>query len=180
MANLAVPVMRTFTVGEYETAAYFNSNIRDAANFLLNVPACNAIQATLQSVPNTTWTSLSLDSTVFDPYGGHSVSTNNSRYTAQVAGWYLVFAAACYATNSTGWRGIRVAKNGTAVAGSATEIQANTVAAALTTIGTPSVIVFLNAGDYVEGQGYQTSGGALNTAVNADANCGLTTVWLHT
>lgn len=178
MANLPVPTPRTFTVGETETAAFFNAN-RDALNFLINPPICNATQATLQAIATATWTSVSLDSTTVDSYGGHSNSTNNSRYTAQVAGWYVVNGSVCWAANATGWRGARTAKNGTAVVGSATEIQANTIAAALTTIATASVIVYLNAGDYVETQGYQTSGANLNTAVNADANCALTAVWLH-
>lgn len=180
MSNLPVPVMRNYSPGETETGAYGNAN-RDAMNFLLNVPACNAIQATAQTgIATATWTSLTLDSTVFDSYGGHSNSTNNSRYTAQVAGWYLCFAAACWAANSTGWRGVRVAKNGGAVSGGATEVMANTVGAALTTIASPSVIIFLNAGDYVEAQGYQTSGAGLSTSTNPDANCSLTAVWLHT
>lgn len=180
MSNLTVPVMRTFNVGEYETGAFFNSNIRDATSFLLNPPICNAVQATAQTVSNILWTPLTLDSTIVDSYGGHSNSTNNSRYTAQAPGWYMVMGAVCWAANATGWRGVRTLKNGaTASVGGATEVLANTVAAALTTIATPAVIVFLNSGDYVEVEGYQTSGGNLATAVNSDANCALTVVWLH-
>ena len=178
MSNLTVPVLRTYTVGEYETGAFFNSNIRDSGNFLLNVPICNAVQATPQALGTTgVWFSLNLDSTVVDSYGGHSNSTNNSRYTAQAAGWCLVSAAACFATNSTGFRGVRVAHNGTPVVGSATDVGANS--SNITTIGSPTVIVYLAVGDYVEGQGLQSSGGSLNTSVNTDANCGLTVVWLH-
>jgi hypothetical protein len=175
---LAVPSPRTFSVGEIQTGSYFNSSVRDATTFLLNVPICNAIQATPQNVSTGLWTPLTLDSTVVDSYGGHSNSTNNSRYTCQAAGWYLLTAAVCWSSNSTGWRGIRLLKNGTtAVAGSGTEVNANT--SGVTAIGTPSVILYLNVGDYVEGEGYQTSGGLLATSVNNDANCGLTAIWLH-
>jgi hypothetical protein len=177
VSNLPVPVMRNYVPGETEVGAFFNAQ-RDAMNFLLNVPACNAVQATPQTVGTAAWTSLALDSTVFDSYGGHSNSTNNSRYTAQVSGWYLVFAASCWPSNATGWRGIRVTKNGSQVAGGATEVGAS--AAGVTAIATPSVICFLNAGDYVEAQGWQNSGGNLNTSVNLDADCSLTAVWLHT
>jgi hypothetical protein len=171
-------VPRTFTVGETETAAFFNTNIRDTSNFLLNIPVCNAIQATAQTVSNSLWTPLTLDSTVVDSYGGHSNSVSNSRYTAQISGWYLVTASSCWISNATGWRGIRILKNGsTAIAGSGTEVAAN--GSGVTAIGTPSVIVYLNAGDYVEGEGYQTTGSTLNTSVNNDANCGLAIIWLH-
>lgn len=179
MANLAVPTQRTFSVGEYETGAYFNSNVRDTGTYLLNIPIVNAIQATAQTVSTGLWTPLTLDSTVVDSYGGHSNSTNNSRYTCQAAGWYLVTAASCWVSNATGWRGIRLLKNSnTAIAGSGAELSAN--ASGVTAIGTPSVIIYLNVGDYVEGEGYQTTGGNLNTSVNNDANCALTAIWLHT
>jgi hypothetical protein len=178
---LAVPTPRTFTVGEIETAAFYNSSVRDAVGFLIGAPICNAVQATAQTVNSGIWTPLTLDSTVVDSYGGHSNSTNNSRYTAQVAGWYQVSGAVCWAANTTGWRGVRTLRNGvTATVGGATEVQANTVAAALTTLATPTVIVFLNVGDYVEVEGYQTTGAQLLTAVNSDANCAITVVWLHT
>lgn len=180
MSNLAVPVQRTYSVGEYETGAFFNSNVRDATTFLLNIPICNAVQATTQSISNALWTPLTLDSTIVDSYGGHSNTTNNSYYTAQVSGWYLLSASVCFATNATGWRGVRVIANGaTAIAGSATEVLANTVAAGLTTIASAASITYLTAGQYVQAEGYQTSGGALSTSVNNDAACAITAVWLH-
>jgi hypothetical protein len=178
VANLAVPVMRTFTVGEYETGAYFNSNVRDAMNFVTQPPIFNAVQATAGTISSTLWTPLPLDSTIVDSYGGHSNTTNNAQYVAQVAGWCLVTAAVCWASNATGWRGIRILHNSNlAVSGSATEVSAN--ASGVTALATPSVIVYLNVGDYVQGEGYQTSGGSLSTSVNVDANCALTVFWLH-
>lgn len=179
MSVLAVPSPRTWSVGEIETGSNFNASVRDATTFLLNPPICNAIQATFQTVSTGLWTPLTLDSTVVDSYGMHSNSTNNSRATAQVAGWHLVSAASCWVSNATGWRGIRILKNGsTAIAGSGTEITANS--SGVTAIATPSVFVYLNVGDYVEGEGYQTSGANLATSVNNDANCALTVIWLHT
>lgn len=176
MTNAPVPVPRTFNVAEFETAAYLNS-VRDALNFLLNVPICNATQSTTQTLSTGVWTALSLDSTVVDSYGGHSNTTNNSRYTAQVAGWHLVSGAACIASNATSWRGIRSEKNAATVTGAATEVAA--ASGSPTTIATPSSIIFLNVGDYVESYGLQNSGGNLSTNVNSDADCALTVVWLH-
>lgn len=177
MSNLPVPIPRTFTTGETETAAFYNA-MRDALNFLLNPPVCNATQATAQTLATATWTALTLDATVEDSYGGHSNSTNNSRYTAQVAGWYMAFAAACFSSNATGWRGIRLEKNGAVFAGAATEVGTNP--SGVCTIASPSAIVFLNAGDYLEAYGFQNSGGNLATSVNTDADCSLTVVWVHT
>lgn len=168
---------RTFSVNETEVASYLNA-VRDALTFLGNPPICNAVQATSQTVATgTNWVSLALDSTAADPYGMHSNTTNNSRATAQAAGYYMVFGAAAFASNGTGWRGARCTKNGAALAGGAAEIGAN--GAGVTAFSGPPVITYLNVGDYVESQGLQTSGGNLGTSVNSDADCSLTAVWIH-
>lgn len=177
MTNPAPPQPRTWGVNEVEVASYLNS-VRDALLFLANPPVCNAVQASIQSIPTGTgWTSLALDSTAADPYGMHSNTTNNSRATSQAAGYYMVFGASAFASNATGWRGGRCAKNGSAIAGGAGEIGAN--GAGVTALSGPPVITYLNVGDYVESQGLQTSGGNLNTSVNNDADCSLTAVWVH-
>ncbi|HZP55027.1 hypothetical protein [Actinocrinis sp.] len=174
MTNLPVPVPRTFTVGEVETGAYLNS-LRDALNFLINVPIVTAGQASVQSIPNTTWTSLTLDTTVVDSYGGHSNTTNNSRYTAQVAGWYLCCGTCGFAANATGFRQIRLAKNGAQVTFSVATLPV-VAATVATVIVTPTLQVFLAVGDYLEVQGFQSSGGALNTT---GADPSLTATWVH-
>lgn len=179
MTLLAPPQPRTWNVDDVVVSSYMNA-VRDALIFLANPPICNAVQATSQTIGTGTgsnWQSLSQDSTAADPYGMHSNTTNNSRAVSQAAGYYLCFGAACFASNATGWRGARVAKNGSAISGGAAEIGTN--GSGVTAMGSPSVITYLNVGDYVEAQGYQTSGGNLNTSVNSDADCGLTAVWLH-
>jgi len=178
VANLPVPVPRTATVAEVETGAYANS-FRDALNFLLNVPAAFVTQNATQSLANSTWTALSFDQSVFDSYGSHSNSTNNSRFTAQVAGWHIVFGCASYAGNANGNRGCAVAKNGARVQGGSGFVPTITVGNSPTT-PSPPVIVFLAAGDYVEIQGYQTSGGALATNAAADLDSSMTAMWVHT
>lgn len=177
MANLPVPVPRTWTVGEVGTGAYENS-LRDALNFLLNVPACFVTQTATQSLSSGTWAALGFDVTVFDSYGAHSNSTNNSRMTAQVAGWYMVFGCACTASNATGQRGAAASKNGTRIQGGTGFMQ--TTSTLTPTIPSPPSIVFLNVGDYVEIQAYQNSGGGVATAVSSDLDSSMTTVWLHT
>lgn len=177
MTNLPVPIPRTFSVSEVQTGAYLNS-LRDALNFLVNVPACFVTQSATQSLTSSAFTALTFDQTVFDSYGGHSNSTNNSRYVGQVAGWYMVFGCGCFAVNTTGQRGAATAKNGTRVQGAAGFTQ--TTSALSPAPVSPPTITFLNGtGDYVEIQAYQNGANPLATASGADLDSSMTVVWLH-
>ena len=177
MTNLAVPSPRTFTPGETEVGSYLNS-LRDALNFLINPPILTATQASGQSIPNVTWTSLALDATSVDSYGMHSNSVNNTRAVAQVAGWYLVCGSVNWNPNSTGNRGIRLAKNGTAIVGSGA-FRLPTGAGNTDGMGSSSLLAFLAVGDYVEVQAFQSSGGALNTVIGSDVDASMTVTWTH-
>ena len=173
--NLPVPSPRTFSVSEVETGSYLNS-VRDGLNFLLNVPIVTAGQSVAQSLANNTWTSLTLDTTVVDSYGMHSNSVNNSRAVAQVAGWYIACGTCGFVANATGFRQIRLTKNGTQVGFSIATYPVVSASVA-TVMVTPTLEIFLNVGDYLEVQGFQTSGGALNTT---GADPSLTATWSHT
>ena len=175
--NLAVPTPRTFTVGETEVGSYLNS-LRDALNFLLNVPFAVLTQSATQTVTNATWTALTFDQSTVDSYGGHSNSTNNSRYVAQVAGWYQVSGVAAFATNGTGGRGALVARNGTHMPGSGSLV--GTVAANPCVAPSGTFPVFLNVGDYVEIDGFQSSTASLATTSSTDLSCSMTVIWVHT
>lgn len=177
MANLPVPVPRTFSPSETETAAYLNS-VRDALLFLLNPPLLETTQAAAQTLTNGVWAAIAQDATGTDTYGMHSNVTNNTRATAQVAGWYWPSGAVAFASNTAGARGARFAKNGTAVAGTAAFGSALNVAGA-TGYGAVSLPISLGVGDYVEIQGYQTSGGNLNTFTSSDVNSSLALFFLH-
>lgn len=134
-------------------------------NFLMNPPMAVLYQVTTQSINTANFASLSLDATVVDTYGGHSNSTNNSRYTAQVPGWYEACGTVAWPTNGTGARGCRLAKNGSAVLG-ATSFTGTTVGDVYA-VTTPAFQVQMGVGDYLEVQGFQSSGGALSTNVAA-------------
>lgn len=179
MTNLPVPLPRTFTVSEVENAAYLNS-VRDALNFLLNPPMADVFQSVATATTSGIWAPLGMDVTATDGYGGHSNTTNNSRYTGQVAGWYEITGTAAWPNNSVGARGVRIIKNGTTIPiGAATfgpatngDVHAST---------TPAYQVFLAVGDYVEIQGFQSSGGALSTLVSAaDVRSSMNVRWVHT
>lgn len=129
-------------------------------NFLLNRPRAVLYQATAQTVANATWTATTFDSNLLDNYGGHSNSTNNSRYTSQVAGWYSLRGGGGWVTAASGTgRGADFYKNGAfyqpgaAVVGSSGAVHV-----------TPATgDMFLAVGDYVELWVWQNSGGNLNT-----------------
>jgi hypothetical protein len=158
---LAVPTQDTFTVGEVLTAALMNKNVRDAVNFLANPPAAVLYSAASQSIPNATETSLNFDSEVLDTYNGHNVATNNSRYTAQVAGWYFVIGACWFNNNGTGYRRVDLYVNGAGLTANAqaTMNASSGVGSGMQVMG----LVHLNVGDYVEVYGLQNSGAALGT-----------------
>lgn len=177
MTNLPVPIPRTFSVSEVQTGAYLNS-LRDALNFLVNVPACFVTQSATQSLTSSAWGALNFDQTVFDSYGGHSNSTNNSRYVGQVAGWYMVFGCSCTVANATGQRGAAVARNGTRIQGASGFMQ--TTSALPSAVPSPPTIAFLNGtGDYVEIQGYQNGANPLSTNSSSDLDSSMTVVWVH-
>lgn len=132
-------------------------------------------QGTAQSISSATFTSLTLDTETIDSDGGHSTVTNPSRYTIQVAGTYFLLGQACFPSNATGNRGCRLQANGANIQGGASLIPAATGNAC----GVPcSAMVSLSVGDYVEIQGYQTSGAALNTANPTDFSSGLRVLWI--
>lgn len=147
--TLPVPSQATFTVGEVLTAALMNSNVRDAVDFLANPPLFVAYQTSAQALTANTWVALALDTEITDTYGAHSNTTNNSRYTAQVAGWYLVGGRwTAQANASAGTRGTAINVNGSAVTGGRdTSTDAGTD---VITMNFPGDLQFLNAGDYVE------------------------------
>lgn len=146
-------------------ASTFEALLLAQVNLLLNPPKASLYQITSQSVPNGNFTSLGLDGSAFDTYNGHSTSSNNSRYVAQVPGTYEVTGTVAWPSNATGARGCRIAKNGSPVLGAASFT--GTTSGDVYSIDTPAFQVPMVIGDYVEVQGFQSSGGSLSTNVAA-------------
>jgi hypothetical protein len=102
---------------------------------------------------------VTFDSELFDTNAFHSTSTNTSRMTVPTGygGTYRVSANVLYDTNATGFRQLRLFKNGTLVflspeiAGSATVYVGHSITYTLP----------LAAGDYIELAINQSSGGNL-------------------
>lgn len=180
MANLPVPVPRTFTVGEYETGAYFNASIRDTTNFLLALPVATVFQTAGQSLPSANASvAVAFDSTAIDAYGGHSNTVNNSRYTTQVSGWYAVGGCVVFTASSSGtYRKVQIYANGTAVAYAAAQIPPVGSATFVTTIPISPTIVYLNAGDFVSL--YATADVAsFSTFASSSNQSYMTVFWVH-
>jgi hypothetical protein len=161
-------------VNDIVTAAMMNANVRDAVNFLLNLPLFTGSQAAAQSIPNggAGNTALTLDTNVVDTYAGHSTTVNNTRYVSQAAGYYDVVGVAGFAANATGVRIAAISKNGSQLS---PDFRGPAVATFATRIPVVLPTVLLNVGDYVELTVYQTSGGALST----DGSCTLNARWVH-
>lgn len=177
---LAPPVSYTAVTGNFLTAALWNTQVRDATAFFSAPPAFRAHSEVGQAISNNVWTSINLEVEEFDNYGGHSTSTNTSRYTCQLAGYYLITACAAFsgAVNTTNTRATRIQLNGTtSLHGSFTKsLAANgTASSALHS----ACIAYMNVGDYVEVQGNQDSGVTINTSATAgDVTSSLTVLWV--
>nr|WSX48897.1 hypothetical protein OG409_08005 [Streptomyces sp. NBC_00974] len=143
----------------------------------LEDPPIAVLQQTVtQSVANGAWAVMTFDTEITDSYSGHSLVTNTSRYTCQLAGWYRVTVRAAFAANATGSRGARIHKNGAFIQGAANLCGAGT----LNGIVEASHILLLAAGDYVEGAAGQNSGGALSTSYANESACMLYVQRIHT
>lgn len=158
-----VPSEMTYSAGSVLTGAQLNSNLRNAVNFLIATPLAILRQTTLQAITSSTWTSILLDTEDIDRDGMHSTVTNTSRATAVTAGYYLPGGKVSFASNSTARRWTRWAINGTEVP--AARINEQAANGDATEVPAASRWVYLNVGDYLELQGFQDSGGSLNTVV---------------
>lgn len=175
MANLPVPAERTWNTGDIVTAALLNSNLRDAVNFLLNPPLFVGYQAASQDILTTANTPLAIDTNVVDTYNGHSTTSNNSRYYAQVAGWYSVIASVEFDGNATGSREIFLVASSGSLLYTASQVY-NAGSAGNVNLNTGTWPVFLNVGDWIAADVVQFSGSTINTIAGAS---GLAVTWLH-
>lgn len=114
-----------------------------------------------QLVANTTFASITFDAEEYDDAAFHDNVTNPSRFVIPATGRYRVVAQVSFAPNSTGLRFVQIARNGarvvvntmppdTSAAGSNRRMQVH------------AGVLVLTAGDYIEVQFYQDSGGSLN------------------
>ena len=114
--------------------------------------------------PTATWTNVVFDTEDFDDDAMHLAS--GSGIVAQRAGRYELSGGIGFAANATGRRGARWTVNNTAVDGS--EVIVMTTSSLTCSISVRTVVVELAVGDTVRLQGYQESGGSLNTSTTGE------------
>lgn len=153
--------------------------LRDPINFIMNKPAAVVRQSAAQSLANSVWVSLTMGVEDLDDdpdgVGGHSTVSNTSRYTARYSGWYWIGGGVSIVANATGNRGCRWAVNGTAVNGGSVLLPPTATGSAR--VPARGMLLFLNEGDYLELQGTQSSGAALNTSVPGEEQACMSVAW---
>jgi hypothetical protein len=127
---------------------------------------CAALRTTTQNLP-TSGAPAPVQFNAADEYDTDSIhdpSTNNTRLTIPtgLGGVWRFTATVAYAGNNTGDRLAQWIKNGTILSSYYGTQVSNAAAAGLRTAVTTTVELNLVAGDYIEVNAFQTSGGALN------------------
>jgi hypothetical protein len=110
------------------------------------------------------WLAVTFNSERSDPYAMHSTSSNTSRITVPISGWYLVTGHIRFAANATGYRQAAIRYGGS----NYLALQAdNNPDGANTTIMSLATLYYLAASDYIELVAFQDSGGNLNVVSTA-------------
>ena len=172
----ATPTIHVFVAGEVATAANINL-YGTAINWRMAPPIMQIRQTAAQSLASGTQTALLFDTEDVDSSNMHSTVTNTSRATAVYPGWYRFCGGLPVATGATGRRGIRFMTLGTTVV-PGSPVMYFPASAGQTEIASRTVLIFLNVTDYVEAQGFQDNGGALNTVVAAPDQASMTAEWV--
>ena len=154
--GLTAPDLRANSVGSSEVT---NGSL-GTGEISHAIPAARVTRTSAQSIPDSLNTSLAFNQERYDAAGVHDNATNNSRLTAPVTGIYAVTAQFTWGGSAgAGSRFAGVMKNGSTLIARSQEL-AGDDDENLTTQ------VLLAAGDYVEVQVLQTSGGNLPVAAN--------------
>lgn len=93
-----------------------------------------------------------------DPYGLHSTTSNTSRITVTLAGWYLISGHATFAANATGIRQLAIRADGSTYIAAQNQTALSDVVVHLSL----ATVYYLAATNYIELMAYQNSGGNLD------------------
>lgn len=163
----------SYAVGQRLTATL----LQTLADYTVNSPRCRLVQQAAQSCNDNTDTAITYGSAseIVDTHGFHDESTNNTRITPNVAGYYTVYAvffiaaAADYVNLQTNIR-----MNGATIQPSSTRHGPNATSASRSVAVHCESILFNGSTDYVEHMGNQdnTAAAARNTAsTGSSASC---------
>lgn len=175
MPLLPVPTAVSEIPGNFLASAIWNASVANAIGFLTNPPIATLIQTSTQSIPTSASTAVTWPTPTVDTYGGYASGTP-TRYTPQVAGYYLCIGNLGFAaTSAVGARDAQIEKNGTTVVNEVGVGNAGT--AYSTVIGVVSMVFCNGTSDYIELYANQNSGGALASVVSGRTS--LTVMWIH-
>jgi hypothetical protein len=151
---------RTWIAGEVVTATIMNQDVRDNMTMVGNPPRCKVHRTATLSLTNNTITLLTWNDETrgYDTDSMHSTSTNTHRVVTNTAGLYLAHLNLEFAANATGFRGIHLNVSTPAITGKS---YLPLTGAAVAAILHCSVEENLTAGQWIESEAWQTSGGAL-------------------
>lgn len=172
-----VPVAATQAAGNLITAAMWNASVVAAVNFLTGPPIAVITQTSVQTFTTGVAAAVQFNSSIVDTDGGHSNTVNNTRYTAQVAGWYWFRGNVLFTSNSAGNRSAQLSKNGSGLTTSFVVFPAASTNYAAMGIETASMVQ-MAVGDYVELSASQDTGGNLTTYTSTGSS-NLQVFWLH-
>jgi hypothetical protein len=123
-----------------------------------SVIGVRAARSTNQSFPNVTFTAVTYDLDISDPYNMHDTVSNTDRLVATVTGLYQISSGMVFAAGAGTVRiGLLALGSGGIIAQSSKP----PATGASTTSLEVATIYPMSAGDYVRFQAYQDSGGAL-------------------
>ena len=171
-----VPSIGTHIPSDLVTATDYNNGPAASNTFLTTIPIFMGYQTAAQLITNNTLTAITLNAELVDSDGGHSPTTNTSRYTCQVAGWYAAAGVVSFASNGTGSRMAAILRNGLYWTGASA--QGPPANAGVTSLATNACLVQLNVNDYIELFTFQNSGGSLNTSVTTRNTSGMSVWWI--
>jgi hypothetical protein len=145
------------------------------AEFASSIPATRATRGS-QGIPSGTSTKANFTSEFYDTANLHSTSSNLSRLTAPVTGIYEVSAGIMWAANSFGFRSMYLERNGNVLLADETEEAGSAPGGAVSQ--SLSTVVRLTAGQYVQAEVFQNSGGNRSILSLPEASPYFSMTWL--
>lgn len=161
----------SFSSGAVLTAAQMTTIATDLA-LAGNRPQAFAYQTSVQSVGYGSTATMSFQAETVDTDGIHSTASNTYRMTCATAGYYLMTGSIIYDASATGMRAAYIEKFTTATSATAPVLGSLSYVISSsgtypTTVTTPSVVVSMAVGDYIQLTGFHTAGAGLNTYYNS-------------
>lgn len=141
-----------------------STDITTIEDYTIRKPLVRLLQAVSQSIPNNTDTALTFTTEEIDTNGFHDTTTNNTRITPNVAGYYRINSAVFTQSFSTASQiNLYIAKNGVLQSPRVRTIPV--AVAAGKTFATTAILAANGTTDYFEMLFQQSTGGALATQI---------------